>query len=710
MGQKKTSSNAHLFAELSKKILYLDEKHRFDVEQAFEVADQAHIKQKRKTGEPYITHPLAVACILADMRMDNQTLMAGLLHDTIEDTDVTKASLAKVFGSEVALLVDGVSKLEHIHFDSRLEANAEYLRKMLLAMSKDIRVIIVKLADRLHNMRTIKAMAPDKRAQISRETLDIYAPIARRLGMADICLELENLGFQELYPMRYRVLKLAMEKNQGQHSNYLHDIIAKIHDKFAKKNLGIISLNAREKHLYSIYKKMRRKGITFYDVNDVFGIRVIVVNKEACYLALCYIHEIFRPISGRFKDYIAMPKPNGYQSLHTVLFGPNGNPIEVQIKTEKMSKVAQTGLCSHWAYKSQKKNINMQELNTQQWVQSLIELQTQTGNSEDFLENVKINLIPDEVYVFTPKGEIIELPAGATIIDMAYAIHTEIGNHCVAAKVDRQLVPLSAPLNSGATVEIITSPTAFPNLSYLGFVVTPKAKNSIRNYFKTKKRDQAYLLGSKLLESALMHSIAEYDEAKQHSVANELGFANIRELLINVGLGYKEVNNVAEFFRVTETVKNCIAANDEGALPISGAEGLVLSYAECCYPIPGDPIVGYMQQDQGIVLHHKDCRHNRSLDPDLEVPVYWSGMVVGAFKTSITIYSENKQGLLATMALAIAEQKASIEDIKIIPSSSSTIDINMIIMVSNRQHLAKIFAKLRLIKQVYRVKRNYLGD
>ncbi len=708
MVQKRISSNEHLFDELSKKILYLDAKHKEVVKQAFLMADYAHDKQKRKTGEPYITHPLSVACILADMRMDYETIAAALLHDTIEDTVITKSDISESFDLNIAGLVDGVSKLEQVHFNSKLEAQAEYLRKMLLAMSKDIRVILVKLADRLHNMRTIHAMSKTKRARISRETLDIYAPIARRLGMSDICLELENLCFKELYPMRYRVLKLAMQKTQGRHSNYLHDIISQIQDKLAKHNIAIISLSAREKHLYSIYKKMRSKRITFADINDVFGVRVVVANKEATYLALCYIHDIFRPISGRFKDYIAMPKPNGYQSLHTVLFGHNGNPIEVQIRTKQMSDAAQVGLCSHWAYKTRKNKINKHELNAQQWIRSLIELQKQTGNSVEFLENVRINLVPDEVYVFTPKGEIVELPSGATIIDMAYAIHTEIGHHCVAAKVDRQLVPLSATLTSGVTVDIITSPTAFPNLSYLGFVVTPKAKNSIRNYYKTKKRDQAYHLGVKLLESALMHSVAEYDESKQLIVATKLGCENIRELLVNVGLGYQEVNKVAESFRVFSKEQSFISANDEGALPISGAEGLVLNYADCCYPIPGDPILGYMHKDQGIILHHRDCKFTKQHDSSNEVPVYWSGMVVGTFKTSITIYTENKQGLLATIALAIAEQKSSIEDIKIITSNS--IDISMTIMVNNRQHLASIFSKLRLIKKVYKVKRNYLGD
>lgn len=706
MGEKRPLSNDEMFDELGKKILYLDQEHKDQVRQGFILASYAHNSQKRMSGEPYITHPLAVACILADLRMDHKTLIAALLHDTIEDTHVTKANISAKFDSEIAAIVDGVSKLTHINFNSKLEAQADYLGKMLLAMSKDIRVILVKLADRLHNMRTLDAMSASKRYRIARETLDIYAPIASRLGINEICLELENLGFQELYPMRYRVLKKAMQKSQGEHSNYLHDILSQIQSKLTENRLEVISLSAREKHLYSIYKKMRAKRITFSDVNDVFGVRVIVPNKQSCYVALCYLHELFLPMVGRFKDYIAIPKPNGYQSLHTVLFGPNGNPIEVQIKTKKMSDSAQVGLCSHWLYKSKRSEINQHELNAQQWIRSLIELQKQTGNSFEFLENVKINLVPNEVYVFTPKGKIVELPSGATIIDMAYAIHTEIGHTCVAAKVDRQLVPLSATLISGSTIEIITSPTASPNISYLGFVITPKAKHCIRSYFKTKKRDQAFLLGSKLLESRLMHAISQYDLNKQENIAAEFGYENVKELIINVGLGLQDVNTVAEVFRKTSKFENAIVPNQDRALPISGSEGMVLNCSECCLPIPGDPIVGYISKDQGILLHHKDCKNSRLQDPSSEVPVYWSGLVAGLFKTSIAISSENKRGLLATIALSIAEQKSSIEDIKIVPSSSSSIDITMEIMVSDRQHLAKIFSKLRIIKSVYKVKRN----
>lgn len=701
-------SSSSLFKTLAKKIAYLDKEHQTEVNKAFIVAEKAHKFQKRKTGEPYVTHPLAVACILADLRMDHQTIVAALLHDTIEDTEITKKDIVEAFDAEVAMLVDGVSKLTNIKFNNKLEAQAEYLRKMLMAMSKDVRVIIVKLADRLHNMRTIHGMALKKRLRISRETLDIYAPIARRIGMTNVCLELEDLGFKNLYPFRFAALKAAVQKNHGDHSNYLQEIISQIQGRFNEKKFTIVSLSAREKHLYSIYKKMRKKHISFSDVNDVYGVRVIVPNKEDCYLALCYIHEIFRPISGRFKDYIAMPKSNGYQSLHTVLFGLNGNPIEVQIRTKKMSDSAEIGLCSHWLYKTKKSKINQHEVRAQQWIRSLVEMQQQTGNSADFLENVKINLVPDDVYVFTPKGEIVELPSGSTIIDLAYAIHTEIGHTCVAAKVDKQLVPLSSVLSSGVTAEIITSPTAIPNLSYLGFVVTAKAKNSIRHYFKTKKRAQALLLGSKLLEVALPHQLSDYNENDQAKIAESLGYQNIRDLLIHIGLGFQSVEQVSKLFTTSEFLEKKIDANDDGAIAISGAEGMVMHYASCCYPIPGDPVNAYMMQDQGIVLHHTSCKHQDHSAP--KVPVYWSGMVVGSFKASITIYTENKQGLLATLALAIAEQKSSIEDIKIVPSSSSTIDVYMVIVVSGRQHLADIFRNLRMIKQVYMVRRNNLGD
>ena len=703
--QKRMSSKYNIFDELEKKILYLDADHKAIVKQAFEVAYKAHSKQRRKTGELYITHPLAVAGILAELKMDHQTLVAALLHDTIEDTYMTKSDIIEAFDLDVAMLVDGVSKLKHIKFNTKMEAQAEYLRKMLLAMSKDIRVILVKLADRLHNMRTISAMESSKRVKIAKETLDIYAPIARRLGMISICLELENLGFKTLNPLRYSVLKLAVQSSSGRQINYLQEIISQINLKFDERNFNIISMSAREKHLYSIYKKMRRKNISFADVNDVYGVRVIVDTKESCYLALCYIHEVFKPMSGRIKDYIAMPKPNGYQSLHTVLFGPNGSPIEVQIRTKQMSDETRVGLCSHWIYKNKRGNINKHELHAQQWIRSIIELQQQTGDSADFLENVKINLVPDEVYVFTPKGEIVELPSGSTIIDMAYAIHTEIGNTCVAAKVDRQLMPLSTQLVSGVTVEIITSPTAFPSISYLGFVVTPKAKNSIRAYFKNKKRDQASLLGLRLLEAALLHPISDYEEALQLSVAKKLGCQTIKDMLINIGLGCLNLNLALEQFNLLGNESDAVAANDVGALPISGAEGLVLEYATCCYPIPGDEIAGFMLKDQGVILHKKDCAKVKNYSSESEVIVYWSGMVVGEFKVRIEIIAENKQGLLATIALAIAEHKSSIEDVKIVPSSTSTITVQMVVMVTGRNHLADIFKRLKAIKHIYRVKR-----
>lgn len=705
--QKRTPSSDPLFKELARKILYLDNEHQVDVEKAFAVSNKAHAKQKRNTGEPYITHPVSVACILADLRMDHKTLMAALLHDTIEDTNLTKKDIENLFDNDVAMLVDGVTKLKHIKFNDKHEAQAEYLRKMLMAMSKDVRVIIVKLADRLHNMRTLYGVAPEKKSRIARETLDIYAPIARRVGMSNICLELEELGFKNLYPMRFKVLKAAVTKTQGDQTNYLNDIISSIQSKFKLHSLSIVSLSAREKHIYSIYKKMLAKRISFNDVNDVFGIRVVVGNKESCYLALCHIHELFKPVSGRFKDYIAMPKSNGYQSLHTDLFGPNGNPIEVQIRTQQMSNNAEIGLCSHWLYKARKSKISQQELKAQQWVRSLVEMQQQTGNSEEFLENVRVNLVPNDVYVFTPKGEIIELPSGSTIIDMAYAIHTEIGHNCVAAKIDKQLVPLSATLYSGVTVEIITSPTASPNLSYLGFVVTPKAKNSIRNFFKTRKRDQAILLGTRLLEVGLPQNLSDYDELYKQEIAKQLNYNSMRDILINVGLGFQPVADIVKLFE-KDTLIQKIVANEEGAIPISGAEGLVMIYASCCYPIPGDPVNGFMKPNEGIVLHHAECKKQNAMEA--KIPVYWSGMISGTFKTSITIYTENKQGLLATLALAIAEQKSSIEDVRIIPSSSSTIDVSMIIMVNNRNHLARIFNKLRLIKYVYRVKRNSFGE
>ncbi len=701
-----------LFEPLKQVIDYLDPTLQSVVQDAFKMADRAHHGQFRRSGEPYIMHPVAVAKILAKMRMDHQTIVAGLLHDTIEDTSVTKAEIKAAFCPEIADIVDGVTKLKQVSFHSRQEAQAEYLRKMLLAMSQDIRVILVKLADRLHNMRTLGPMPHEKRRRISKETLDIYAPLAKRLGMNDLTLELEDHGFRTLYPLRYRALKAAVAQVQGNHANVLVEIKDRMSSKFHACHLQIAKIDAREKHLYSIYRKMRDKHLSFSELTDVYAIRVVVHTVEDCYLALCHIHQLYKPVSGRFKDYIALPKANGYQSLHTVLFGPHGIPIEVQIRTVSMSETANSGVSAHWAYKSKEQHLKKDELSAQQWIKELIEIQQQTGNSAEFLENVRINLVPDDVYVFTPKGDIIELPLGATALDLAYTIHTDLGNTCVAAKVNRQLVPLSHALTSGVTVEIITSSSSSPSVSWLNFVVTPKAKSCIRYYFKTRRRDQSLILGRRLLESALYHiklDVDDFSDKDKEIIAAQCGMVSFTELLMDIGLGNRAAQLVVPHFQSFSAAQADLSslASSE-TLAISGTEGMVVEYASCCYPIPGDPIFGVIERGSGMMVHQQSCKklqRIQSKTPEHTIPVCWSGLVVGEFRVRVAIYVQNSRGVLATMALAIADQNASIEDIDISLNEANNTYVVVVLSVKNRKHLADIIKQLRRIKATHKVQR-----
>lgn len=701
-----------LFEPLKEVIGYLDDDMQALVHQAFKVADCAHHGQFRRSGEPYIIHPVAVAKILAQMRMDHQTIVAGLLHDTIEDTPITKDNIREQFGQEIADIVDGVTKLKQVSFHSRQEAQAEYLRKMLLAMSQDIRVILVKLADRLHNMRTLGPMPYEKRRRISKETLDIYAPLAKRLGMNDLTLELEDHGFRTLYPTRYRALKAAVAQVQGDHENVLVEIKDRMASQFHQCHLQVAKIDAREKHLYSIYRKMRDKHLSFSELTDVYAMRVVVHSIEDCYLALCHIHQLYKPVSGRFKDYIALPKANGYQSLHTVLFGPHGIPIEVQIRTVQMSETANSGVSAHWAYKAKENRLKKDELSAQQWIKELIEIQQQTGNSAEFLENVRINLVPDDVYVFTPKGDIVELPLGATALDLAYSIHTDLGNTCVAAKVNRQLVPLSSQLASGGTVEIITSASSSPSVSWLNFVVTPKAKSCIRHYFRTRRRDQSLILGRRLLESALYQvklNLEDFSDKDRDVIAAQCGIVSFSELLTDIGLGHRAVQLVVphfQSFNATDAGASCQTSSE--TLAISGTEGMVVEYASCCYPIPGDPIFGVIERGSGVMIHQQSCQHLQRIQskmPEQCVPVCWSGLVVGDFRVRIHIYVRNSRGVLATVALAIADQQANIEDIDINMNDTDNTCVTLLLLVKNRKHLADIIKQLRRIKNTHKVQR-----
>ncbi|MGL6036094.1 MAG: RelA/SpoT family protein, partial [Legionella sp.] len=591
------------FKELDEELkCYLEQAQIEKCYQAYQVAEKAHHGQMRRSGEPYITHPVAAALILANMRLDYQTIMATLLHDVVEDTSISKEDLTAQFGEEVTALVDGVTKLTKIKFESKAEAQAENFRKMVLAMVKDIRVIIVKLADRLHNMRTLGVMPYAKRRRIAIETLEIYAPIANRLGMHSIYVGLEDLGFQALYPMRYRAIKSAVEKSRGNRRELTQTIEKDLQHALAQLNIPYEQVFGRQKHLYSIYRKMRLKKASFTEITDVFAFRVITDDIDSCYRILGALHCTYKPVPQRFKDYIGIPKANGYQSLHTTLFGPFGVPLEVQIRTREMDKVADNGVAAHWIYKSSGLEVNEAQLRAREWVQSLLEMQRSTGSSLEFIENVKIDLFPDEVYVFTPKGHIMELPKGATPVDFAYTVHSGVGNSCVAAKVNRRLVPLSIPLSNGQTVEIITAPGAHPNPAWLNFVVTGKARSNIRHFLKSQQHAESIVLGKRLLEQSLIELSSDYAKVPPESLLaliSDLHYKSADDLLYAIGIGNQMSIVIAKRLVVAHDVNEL--EKDKTPLAIKGTEGMVVHFGECCQPIPGDNIVGQFQQGRGII-------------------------------------------------------------------------------------------------------------
>jgi len=711
-----TEPALRLFKKLRKKINYLADAQIEKIEQAFLVAFQAHKGQFRQTGEPYITHPVSVACILADMKMDHHTIMAALLHDVIEDTKLEKEDLEKEFGVEVANLVDGVSKLTQIEFVSRAEAQAENFRKMVLAMARDIRVIIVKLADRLHNMRTLDTLPVEKRSRVSKETLEIFGPIAKRLGMRDLSVQLEELAFSAQYPKRYRVLKNAIEKSRGNRKKVLSLITKTLEDGLAEYRFPPCTIIGREKHLYSIYRKMRAKRIPFNDIMDVYAFRMIVDDIDTCYRVLGLVHRLFKPVPGRFKDYIAIPKANGYQSLHTVLFGPYGLPIEMQIRTTEMDRMASSGIAAHWLYKSDNKDLELTHLHVQQWVKNLLELQQSSGTSLEFIENVKVDLFPDEVYTFTPKGEIKALPAGATAVDFAYVVHTDIGNHCMAIKINRQLAPLSARLSNGDTVDVVTNERARPNPAWLDFVTTSRAKTAIRQFLKTQKESEALSLGKKLLEKSFYDfglSFKDVPETVWISFLKETQHQEQEDLLIDIGLGNRPALLVAERLKslvnVGALVEKSSAAIEKKRTPllIEGTEGLLLEFATCCHPIPGDPIVGILHSGKGISVHVNGCKRVMRLlsDPMHSVPLRWGEQVLGEFKTAVSVVVKNERGTLALLARAIADEEGNIEDIHVDDREGRNYKVTFKILVKNRVHLARILKQLRQVKQVVRIMR-----
>jgi GTP diphosphokinase / guanosine-3',5'-bis(diphosphate) 3'-diphosphatase len=671
---------------------------------AAEFGTSAHQGQKRLSGEPYIAHPVATAAILADLHLDADTIIAAILHDVIEDTPTPKDQLAARFGADVAELVDGVTKLDQIKFKSREEAQAESFRKMLLAMVRDLRVILVKLADRTHNMRTIEAMAPARRRAIARETLDIYAPIAERLGLYNMKLELEDLGFKALYPRRYQVLERALRRARGNQKEFLKKIEQQLNAGLMKTHIPA-HVETREKHLYSIYRKMRRKRALLSDIVDVYGLRIVVDSPDTCYRALGAVHAVFKPMPGRFKDYIAIPRVNGYQSLHTTLFGPNGVPIEAQIRTTDMHRVAETGIAAHWKYKTGSSDSGQQE-RTREWLSNLVSLQ-EAGSSEEFLESVKVDLFPDKVYVFTPKGQILRLPSGATVVDFAYSVHTDIGNRCVAAKVDRRLTPLRTVLRNGQTVEIITAKGATPNPSWVNFVVTAKARTAIRHYLKGLRRTEAIALGAKLLAQALGEfslALEDISEEQRRAALGELGMKDLDELYEKLGLGERLAPLVAR--RLLPS-----APSGSGAplapLAIAGTEGLLVTYARCCFPIPYDAIFAFLSAGRGVVIHRENCVNVEDYrkHPENWLPVSWQTAPDRLFSSEIRVYVVNRTGVLAAVAAAIASTETNIDHVYIDEQDSDTAVLTFELRVRDRRQLAKIVRVIRRMPDVARVTR-----
>lgn len=693
---------------------YMEQDQVKDVYRAYLFGAQAHEGQQRASGEPYIYHPIAVARILAQMHMDVKSIVASILHDVLEDTPATRKLISREFGEDVAHLVDGVSKLTHIKFKNKFEQQAENIQKVLLAMAQDIRVMLIKLADRLHNMRTLDSLSNEKRRRIAQETLDIYIPIANRLGIYTMRHELEDLAFRAMYPMRYRILQHAVDKAAGHRKEVIKKIdtalVARLEE--LKINAEVIS---RKKNLYSLYNKMRIKHLSFDNVFDVYALRVVVETVDECYRVLGSVHNLFKPIPGRFKDYIAIPKSNGYQSLHTALYGPHGIPMEVQIRTGDMDRFAESGIAAHWLYKSpEETGLSGAHARARDWMTGILEMQQTAGDSLEFLENVKVDLFHDEVYVYTPEGDIVKLPRNATPVDFAYYVHTDIGNTCVASKLDHSFAPLNTPLYSGQTVEIITSPNARPNPAWLNYVVTAKARSNIRSYLKNLQADEAISQGRRLLDRCLKGLGLRLDDVPQNAVDDalkEYGFTEIDELLEDVGMGNRPPSLV-----VRRLVPERIPYGDseetremktQAPLAIHGTEGMVVSYGKCCHPIPGDQVVGMLSKGRGIVVHREGCRN---LDParsqaDKYIDVQWAEDAAGVFTCEIRLDVTNTPGVLARTATILSEEGANIQNVELEDRDGINMSIMYLIDVQNRAHLASVMRRLRKAPNVLRIAR-----
>jgi len=722
------------FAQLSAKLGYLDEADQRRVREAYRFADQAHLGQFRASGEPYITHPIAVAGLCADWKLDAQAIMAALMHDAMEDCGVTKPELVERFGAATAELVDGLTKLDKLQFSTREESQAESFRKMLLAMARDVRVILIKLADRMHNMRTMEAMASHKRARIARETLDIYAPIAHRLGLNQSYRELQELSFKYLQPWRHAALTKAVHRARGNRRDLVERLLHEVDAAFGQAELPA-HIYGREKTIHSIYSKMREKHLSFAQVSDIFGFRVVVPSLPDCYLALGVLHQLYKPVPGRFKDYIAIPKANGYQSLHTTVVSPLGTAVEFQIRTEAMHAVAEAGIAAHWMYKVGKgAEADDPQRVGNLWLQSLIDIQRETRDSAEFLEHVKIDLFPESVYVFTPKSKILALPKGATPVDFAYAIHSRVGDHCVAARVNGEPVALRTELRSGDVVEIVTAPAARPNPAWLNFARTGKARSKIRHHLKNMEAEESYDLGKKLLTQALRAEGLklpplddhdnEADAALWQSLARWGGNRNRRELLVDIGLGRKIASIVAKRLArlliergerpdaLTLTMGRYAPESDvpsQGMVIIDGSENATLRLATCCRPIPGDAIVGYLGRGEGLTVHTAECSVGKRLferDADRWLGVEWSEHPLHAFQTSVMVLVRNGKGVLAQVAQAISAAEADIAHIDMDPAGEGeTCELKLLLAVRDRQHLADVLRAVRRAPMVAKVSR-----
>jgi len=687
---------------------YLPEEQRPLLRRAWAVGASAHAGQTRRSGEPYITHPVAVASVLAEQRVDVETLVAAILHDTLEDTPLTRAAIVGEFGETVAELVDGVTKLDKLRFADRQEAAAESFRKMMLAMARDLRVIMIKLADRLHNMRTLGAQSPEARARIARETLEIYAPIAQRLGMNLFKAELQDLGFHGLHPWRHAVLEKRIRTQPIVRREALARIEAQLAQRLTNEGLQY-RLVGRVKSPWSIYSKMRAEGKTFDQVMDVFGFRIVVDSVADCYHALGIVHSVYKPLDGRFRDFIAIPKANGYQSLHTVLFGPYGSPIEVQIRTAEMDLVAERGIAAHWMYKHGGSG-NSAHSRAHSWITGLMESQRGTGSSLEFLENVKVDLFPDEVYLFTPQGDILALPRNATALDFAYSVHTDVGNHAVAARVDRKLAPLRTKLSSGQKVEVITAKSAAPQPQWLEFVVTGKARTAIRHQLKQLEHEDAVQLGHRMLDRALerlQSSLDRLPPARLDAYLAENRYPRLEALLADIALGNRMPAQVARVLAAEEPAAPADLPELGEKILITGHERGVITFANCCMPIPGDEIMGYHTTGKGVVVHRMDCPNvaDYRKSPERWVPIGWDREVSGDFHSALMVEVENRPGVLAQVAASIAQAESNIDGVEYLERDSNIASIRFAIEVRDRRHIAEVIRRVRRLGVVHGVQR-----